>query len=150
MITYQKAKNILKKAKIKIQDEEIYIKYSLNRVLAKDIISPSYHPLEDNAAFDGFAINSNDTKDINKKNPKHFKIVGLVAAGNKPLNKKIKKFEAIEIMTGGIISKPFNTIIPIEQINFHPNKENNLLLSIKKLINLTMLDLKVQTIDKNN
>ena len=135
MITYQKAKNILKKAKIKIQDEEIYIKYSLNRVLAKDIISPSYHPLEDNAAFDGFAINSNDTKDINKKNPKHFKIVGLVAAGNKPLNRKIQKFEAIEIMTGGIISKPFNTIIPIEHIIFHPNKEKSQSIIINKKVN---------------
>ena len=34
----------------------------LNRVVAKDIISPSNHPLGDNAAFDGFAINYKDTK----------------------------------------------------------------------------------------
>ena len=67
MINYQQAKNILKKAKIKIQDEEISIKNSLNRVVAKDIISPSNHPLGDNAAFDGFAINSKDTKNLNKK-----------------------------------------------------------------------------------
>ena len=62
MINYQQAKNILKKAKIKIQDEEISIKNSLNRVVAKDIISPSNHPLGDNAAFDGYAVNANDTK----------------------------------------------------------------------------------------
>ena len=67
MINYLKAKNILKKAKIKIQDEEILIKNSLNRVVAKDIISPSNYPLGDNAAFDGFAINSEDTKNLNKK-----------------------------------------------------------------------------------
>ena len=48
-------------------------------------------PAADNAAFDGFAINSNDTKIINKKNPKSFKIIGSIAAGNKPLNKKNKK-----------------------------------------------------------
>jgi molybdopterin molybdotransferase len=123
MIDYKKAKNILKKAKIKIQDEEILIKNSLNRILAKDVISPSDHPLGNNAAFDGFAINSKDTKNINKKNIKHFKIIGSVAAGTKPFNKKIKKFEAIEIMTGGIISNPFNTIVPIERIIFYPNKE---------------------------
>ena len=41
MISYQQAKNILKKAKIKIKNEEILIKNSLNRVVAKDIISPS-------------------------------------------------------------------------------------------------------------
>ena len=27
-------------------------------------------------------------------------------------------------MTGGIISKPFNTIIPIEKIDFYPSKQN--------------------------
>ena len=124
MINYQYAKKILKKAKIKIQDEEILIKDSLNRVVAKDIFSPSNHPLADNAAFDGFAVNSKDTKNLSNKNLKHFRILGSIAAGNKPFNKKIKKFDTIEIMTGGIISKPFNTIIPIEQICFHPNKKN--------------------------
>ena len=124
MINYNQAKRILKKAKIKIGDEEVPIKDSLNRIVSKDVLSPSNHPLGDNAAFDGFAINSNDTKFINKKNPKYFKIIGSIAAGNKPLKKKIKKFEAIEIMTGGIVFKPFNTIIPIEKINFYPNKKN--------------------------
>ena len=124
MINYQQAKKILKKAKIQIQDEEILSKNSLNRVVAKDIISPSNHPLGDNAAFDGFAINSKDTKNLSKKKPKQFIIVGSIAAGNKPFNKKVKKFSTIEIMTGGIISKPFNTIIPIEKINFYPNIQN--------------------------
>ena len=124
MINYQQAKNILKKAKIKIQDEEISIKNSLNRVVAKDINSPSNHPLGDNAAFDGFAINSKDTKNLNKKNSKQFRILGSIAAGNKPFNKNVKKFDTIEVMTGGIISKPFDTIIPIENIDFYPSKKN--------------------------
>jgi molybdopterin molybdotransferase len=135
MIDYQQAKNILKKAKIKIQEEEILLKNSLNRVIAKDIYSPSDHPLSDNAAFDGFAINSNDTNNINKKNSKHFKIIGSIAAGNTPLNRKVKKFEAIEIMTGGIILKPFNTIVPIEQIVFFPNKKKPKAIVISKKIN---------------
>jgi molybdopterin molybdotransferase len=124
MINYLQAKKILKKAKIKIRDEEIFINDSLNRVVSKDILSTSDYPLSDNAAFDGFAINSNDTKVINKKNIKHFRIIGSIAAGNKPLNKKVKKFETVEIMTGGVIPKMFNTIVPIEQINFYPNKKN--------------------------
>ena len=90
MINYLQAKKILKKAKIKIRDEEIFINDSLNRVVSKDILSTSDYPLSDNAAFDGFVINSNDTKALNKKNIKHFKIIGSIAAGNKPLNKKIK------------------------------------------------------------
>ena len=135
MINYKQAKNILRKAKIKIQNEEILIKNSLNRVLAKDVISPSNHPLCNNAAFDGFAINSNDTKNINKKKIKYFKIIGSIAAGNKPFNKKVKKFETIEIMTGGIISKPFNTIVPIERIIFYPNKEKQQSIIINQKVN---------------
>jgi len=68
MISYIQAKKILKKALIKIKDEDILIKNSLNRVVSKDILSPSNYPLGDNAAFDGFAINSNETKQIKKKN----------------------------------------------------------------------------------
>ena len=135
MINYLQAKNILKKARIKIKDEEILKKDSLNRVVSKNILSPSDHPMDNNAAFDGFAINSDDTKYINKKKTKHFKIIGSVAAGDKPLSKKIKKFDAIEIMTGGIISKPFNTIIPIEQINFYPNKKKPTSIIIDHRIN---------------
>ena len=124
MISYQQARNILKKSKIKINDEFIDVKNCLNRVIAKDILSPSNYPLGDNAAFDGFAINSNDSKNINKKNIKYFKIAGSVAAGNKPSKKNFKKFDTVEIMTGGILSKNFNTIIPIEKITFYPNKGN--------------------------
>ena len=134
MISYSKARSILKKAKIKIQDEEISIKKSYNRVVSKNIFSPTNYPLGDNAAFDGFAINSNDTKKISKKKPIHFNIIGSIAAGNKPFSKKVNKFETIEIMTGGIISKPFDTIIPIEQIIFYPNKQNPKSIVVNKRI----------------
>ena len=134
MISYNQAKEILKKAKIQVEEEEIFTKNSLNRVLAKDIISQSDHPLGDNAAFDGFAINSHDTKNINKKNPKNFRIIGSIPAGKRPFNKKINKFEAIEIMTGGIITKPFDTIIPIEQIKFYPNKKKSKSIIINEKI----------------
>ncbi len=71
---------------------------------------------------------------IIKKQKKKFKIIGSIAAGSKPLKKKIKKFDAIEIMTGGIIPKGFDTIIPIEQINFYPNKNNKKYILINQKI----------------
>ncbi len=134
MIRYTQAKAVLKKANINIKDEIISIKSAYNRVVSQDIFSPSNHPSEDNAAFDGFAINSNDTRNIKKKKPIYFKIIGSIAAGSKPFLKKVKKFETIEIMTGGIISKSFDTIIPIEQINFYPNKKNPKSIIIKKKV----------------
>ena len=71
---------------------------------------------------------------MNKKKNKLFKILGIVAAGDKPFKKKIKKFEAVEIMTGGIIPKGFDTIIPIEQIVFYPNKKNSQYILIDRKI----------------
>jgi len=130
MISYIQARTILNKAKIKISDEIINTTDSLNRVSALNIKSQSNHPADNNAAFDGFAVRSKDTKNLSQK----FKIIGSIAAGHKPFKKKIKKFDAVEIMTGGIIPKGFDTIIPIEQIVFSPNKKNAQYILVSKKI----------------
>ena len=134
MISYQNSKKILKKGIIKIKDESILSTNSLNRVASSNIYSKLNYPSGDNAAFDGYAINSNDTKNINKNKSKVFKIIGSIAAGKKPFKKRIKKFEAVEIMTGGIIPNGFDTIIPIEQINFYPNNKTRKFILIDRKI----------------
>ncbi len=134
MISYDRAKKILKKATINIKDEKIKSINSLNRAVSKNIYSPINYPSGDNAAFDGYAINSNHTRNIKKNLPQKFKIIGLIAAGNKPFKKKIKKFDTVEIMTGGIIPKGFDTIIPIEQIVFFPSKKSKKYILINKKI----------------
>jgi len=122
MISYKNSINLLKKSQLKISDETVNTSKCLNRILASDVFNKENNPATDNAAFDGFAINSKDTKNLNLKNKKLFKIIGMVAAGDKPFNKKIRKFQTVEIMTGGVIPKDFNSIIPIEKIIYHPNK----------------------------
>ena len=83
MISYDQSKKILKKAKIKIKDEIILSENSLNRVISNNIYSKINYPAGDNAAFDGFAVNSKDTNGIKKNSPKQFKIIGSIAAGTK-------------------------------------------------------------------
>ena len=134
MISYKYSKNILKKAIINIKDEKIKSINSLNRVSSSNIYSTINYPTGNNAAFDGFAINSKDTKNIKKKSNKKFKIIGSIAAGTKPFKKKIYKFNAIEIMTGAIIPKGFDTIIPIEQIDFFSDKENEKYILVNQKI----------------
>ena len=68
MISYDQSKKILKKAKIKIKDETIKSINSLNRVVSTNIYSNIDYPAWNNAAFDGYAINSKDTKGLKKKN----------------------------------------------------------------------------------
>ena len=134
MISYQNSKKILSKSIIKIQDENIKSINSLNRVLSENIYSKINYPSGNNAAFDGYAINSKDTKQIKKRSPQYFKIIGSLAAGVKPFKKRIDKFNTVEIMTGGIIPKGFDTIIPIEQIKFHPNKDKKKYIIIDKKV----------------
>ena len=134
MISYQNSKQILKRGIIKIKDEKIKSINSLSRVVSTNIYSNINYPSGDNAAFDGFAINSNDTKDIKKHSNQQFKIIGSIAAGMKPFKKRIHKFDAVEIMTGGIIPKGFNTIIPIEQIIFYPSKNNQKYILVNQKI----------------
>ncbi len=138
MIDYKKAEKILYNSKIKIDNEIILSKNSLNRIVAKNIYSPSNYPSANNSAFDGYAINSEDTRGLSKKKNKKFKILKTIAAGDNPKIKKIKKYSTIQVMTGAIIKKPFNTIIPIEQVIFYPN------INKKKFIIIN------QKIKKNN
>ena len=121
MISYKKSRSILKISKISIGNEIVDVNNCLNRVTSSNIVSTSNNPSANNAAFDGFAVSSKDTKNLSKKKSRLFRILGLIVAGNKPYKKKVKKFSAIEIMTGGIIPKGFDTIIPIEKIIFYPN-----------------------------
>ena len=123
MKNYNQAKKILSNAKLKIKNEIINVDSSLNRIVSENILSKVNYPAGDNAAFDGFAVRAKDTKKLSKKNFKNFKILGSLAAGDKPKCKYIR-FSTIEVMTGALIPKGFDTIIPIEKIEFDKEKKN--------------------------
>jgi molybdopterin molybdotransferase len=134
MISYKYAKNILKKSNIKIQDELVKSSKSLNRVNTQNIYSTVNYPAGTNAAFDGFAINSKETHKLNKKNSKKFKIFKTICAGDNPKLNKIKKFETVEVMTGALVPKSFDTIIPIEKIIFYPSNKKRKYIVIDEKI----------------
>ena len=134
MIHYKKALLELKKNKIKIYSEKVSAEDSINRISSVNINSPNNYPAANNTAFDGFAINSRETKNLSKNKSLKFKIIKTLAAGDNPNIKKVTKFSAIEVMTGAIIKKPFDTIIPVEQAQFFPNQTKPKYLIINKKI----------------
>ena len=119
MNSYSSALSKLSKNTIKIKDELISIKYALNRISSKEVVTKSDYPSDNNTAFDGYAVNSKETRNKQQK----FKIIKTIAAGDNPNIKKIDKFSCIEV-----------TIIPIEDINFYPNKKNPKYIIINKKI----------------
>ena len=130
MNSYKAAINKLNNNPLKIGDEFVSIKDALNRISSKEVVAQSDYPADDNTAFDGFAVNSKETKNKAQK----FKIIKTIAAGDNPYIKKVPKLSCIEVMTGAIIKKPFDTIIPIEDIEFVPNKKNAKYIIVSKKI----------------
>ena len=126
MKSYNQALKILKKSHLKISSEVVKSVDSINRICSSNIYSKNNHPSENNSALD-----SNSTKGVSYKNIKKFKIAGSVSAGSKPYRKILKKNEVIEIMTGGIMPKGCNSIIPIEECTFIKNSTNRYII-IKK------------------
>ena len=123
MIKYSKAIQIINKISLNLSDEKISTSDSLNRVCAKNILSPTKNPLSNNTAFDGFALVAKETKGASKKKLKKFKILKSIGAGDIPKIKKYQKNSSIEIMTGAVIPKPFDSIIPVENIKYFPSKQ---------------------------
>ena len=130
MNSYKAAISKLNNNSLKIGSEIVSIKDALNRISSKEVIAKSDYPADDNTAFDGFAVNSKETKNTFQK----FKILKTIAAGDSPYIKKVPKLSCIEVMTGAIIKKPFDTIIPIEDIEFFPSKQNAKYIIINKKI----------------
>ena len=93
MKSYTQALRILKENKLKIDDENINSLDSLDRVSSVNIYANSDYPSLNNASFDGYAIKSKDTNKLNNKIYKKFKIVGSIAAGDKPLKKKLENLK---------------------------------------------------------
>ena len=130
MNSYKAAISKLNNNTLKIGSEIVSIKDALNRISSKEVIAKSDYPADDNTAFDGFAVNSKETKNTFQK----FKILKTIAAGDNPYIKKVPKLSCIEVMTGAIIKKPFDTIIPIEDIEFFPSKKKAKYIIINKKI----------------
>ena len=123
MIKYQRAIKIINKVSLNLPDEKISTLDSLGRVCAKNILSPTKNPLSNNTAFDGFALLAKETKGLSKKKVKKFKILKSIGAGDNPKINNYQKNSSVEIMTGAIIPKPFDTILPVEKVKYFPSKK---------------------------
>ena len=91
---------------------KIAIRGCLNRVLAKDIVSPINVPAYTNSAMDGYAIKG---KDIPSTGETELSIVATIMAGQ-PTTKSISTGQCTRIMTGGKMPKGADTVIMQEHV----------------------------------
>jgi molybdopterin molybdotransferase len=132
MIKYKEALSIIKKNSFRIANEKISILNSVNRICDFDVRSHSISPLHNNTAFDGFAVIAKETKGATISNPKKFKIIKTIAAGDTPKIKNYTKNSVVEIMTGGLVPKPFDSVLAVEKAKYFPSKEKPTHIIIKQ------------------
>ena len=91
--------------------ESVPLDQAINRILAKDLLSPIDVPTADNSAMDGFAFNGDCLN--NNEDAITLQVVGTAYAG-KPYEGKISQGECLKIMTGALMPHGCDTVIPQE------------------------------------
>ncbi len=111
MINVQEASQLIMAHKIPLTTEEISISQALGRVLHEELRADRDFPPYDRVTMDGIAINF----DAYQEGHRTFIIEGMGAAGQ-PQTRLENKYACIEIMTGAILPKGANVIIPYERV----------------------------------
>ncbi|WP_104714034.1 molybdopterin molybdotransferase MoeA [Helicobacter cetorum] len=108
MISFKKAQEINANIATKTLETEIVSLFeSVGRVIASDVICSSPLPKFDQSAMDGYGFKM---QDLGKKT----KVVKNIFAGENTHALEIKENECVKIMTGAMVPKGIDTIIPIE------------------------------------
>jgi len=113
MISVEEAlENILNQVNI-LEAEQAPLLSSLGQVLAEDIYAGSNIPPLDNAAMDGYAVQSKDTQNASSEFPCLLRVIGTVTAGSIS-ERKLEPGTAIRIMTGAPVPAGADSVVMFE------------------------------------
>ena len=90
--------------------EDVGVLEALDRILARDIVSPISVPPHDNSAMDGFAF---DGAALDASGSLSLQVVGTALAG-KAWQGPLAPGQCVKIMTGAIMPRGLDTVVPQE------------------------------------
>jgi len=131
MISSQQALNIILKNTEDFGNEEIPFLESVGRVLKEDILADRDFPPFDRVSMDGIAI----VFDTFSQGNRAFEIENIQAAGSKQLE-LMNKANCIEVMTGAVLPKNTDVVIPYEQVTIANGKATVEIDEINQLQNI--------------
>ena len=105
-------------------EEPVPILDSLGQVLAEDICSSINIPPLDNAAMDGYAIQSRDTYSASSESPRLLQVIDTVIAGSIS-KQEVKPGTAIRIMTGAPVPKGADSVVKFEDTDEAQRKKSS-------------------------
>ena len=106
-----------------LEEEPVPILDSLGQVLAEDVKSDINVPPLDNAAMDGYAVQSGDTQGASEESPKFLRVIDTVMAGSIS-ESKVVPGTAIRIMTGAPVPKGADSVVQFENTDEEQRKKS--------------------------
>ncbi len=106
-----------------LEEESVPILDSLGQVLAEDIKSDINVPPLDNAAMDGYAVQSKDTRGARGESPKFLRIIDTVMAGSIS-ERQVIPGTAIRIMTGAPVPQGADSVVQFENTDEDQRKRS--------------------------
>ena len=92
--------------------EKLALRDALDRVLARDIISPIDVPAHDNSAMDGYALRG---QDLQAQSETELRVIGRAHAGHS-FNGSVGPGEAVRVMTGAVMPQGADTVVVQELV----------------------------------
>jgi len=93
--------------------ERGFVRDSIGRVLAQDIISPVDLPPWNNASMDGYAVRADDVRGASSAAPRLLRVIATIAAGDVATH-RIGRGEAARIMTGAPVPSDTDSVVRVE------------------------------------
>lgn len=109
MISVAEAIQIVRDQAVPLPSEQVSLDQSLGRILAEDIVADSDLPPFDRAQMDGYALRSDDVKEV----PVRLKIAGESAAG-RGWHQELLQGQAVRIMTGAPVPSGADSVQQVE------------------------------------
>ena len=113
MITVEEALDKILSHIQPLGSEKVSILEALGRVIAEDIYANRDIPPLDNSGMDGYAVRSEDIRNVSRDRPIQLKVIEDLPAGFIS-SKTVEKGQAIRIMTGAPIPKGADSVIRVE------------------------------------
>jgi len=115
-----------------LEAAEVPILDSLGQVLTEDIYSSVNIPPLDNAAMDGYAVQSKDTDGASSKSPRFLRVIDTVIAGSISEH-EVKPGTAIRIMTGAPVPKGADSVVRFEDTDEAQRKKSSTKQSMNEI-----------------
>lgn len=122
MISVEEARAYILQHFAPLESQDVDLLDALDRVLARDVVSPINVPPHNNSAMDGYAVRVADITGASPYNPRRLRVVADLGAGYVP-NARVEPGTAIRIMTGAVIPPGADTVVRFEETSEAVNQK---------------------------